>query len=87
MFQVTRKKQVHNYRILSKNTNLHNYYPKTEHLIIGSCGPLGLRLRVKESSRAECTGLGVSLRLCMVVLACIGCLLGPLRRERERERD
>ena len=25
-----------------QNPNLHNYYPKTEYLIIGSFGPLGL---------------------------------------------
>ena len=25
-----------------KNSYLHNYYPKPEYLIIGSCGPLGL---------------------------------------------
>ena len=24
-----------------KNSNLHNYYPKPEYLIIGSFGPLG----------------------------------------------
>ena len=34
--------QVFNYHILSKNSNLHNYFPKPEYLIIGSFGPLGL---------------------------------------------
>ena len=29
-----------------KNSNLHNYYPKPEYLIIGSFGPLGDGLQV-----------------------------------------
>ena len=33
--------QVPNYHILSKNCNLHNYYPKPEYLIIWTFGPLG----------------------------------------------
>ena len=40
--EVTPRVQVPNNHILSKNPNLHNYYPNTEYLIIGSFGPLGL---------------------------------------------
>ena len=40
----TLRVQVPNYHILSKIvTYIYNYYPKTEHPIIGSFGPLGIR--------------------------------------------
>ena len=29
-----------------KNSNLHNYYPKSEYLIIVSFGPLGSKIRI-----------------------------------------
>ena len=37
-----------------QHPNLHNYYPKTEYLIIGSFGPLGVRLLggLKDGSNA-----------------------------------
>ena len=31
-----------------KNSNLHNYYPKPEYLIIGSFGPLGSLMELTE---------------------------------------
>ena len=34
--------------IYSPKSYLHNYYPKTEYLIIGSFGPLGLDLGYRE---------------------------------------
>ena len=43
--------QVPNNHILSKNSNLHNYYPKTEYLIIGSFGPLRFRVVSHEGFR------------------------------------
>ena len=56
---ITLRVQVPNYHILSKYSNLHNYYPKTEYLFIGSFGPLGLvptnndRTHVIKKLRAE----------------------------------
>ena len=40
-----------NNHILSKNPNLHNYYPKTEYLIIGSFGPLGFLTEYTKKKR------------------------------------
>ena len=45
---VTPRVQVPNNHILSQSPNLHNYYPKTEYLIIGSFGPLGSGSRVLD---------------------------------------
>ena len=41
-----------------KNSNLHNYYPKPEYLIIGSFGPLGEGYWAVQGSGFPVTGSG-----------------------------
>ena len=54
--------------IYSPKSNLHNYYPKAEYLIIGSFGPLGFGIGHFRSEQEAVQEFGLSLRGLMTSL-------------------